>query len=625
MRAGVSRVVGAVALVALTMTVGPVRAAAPMPVPDPAVAGPFTPLRVEYNAGPTTVNDPKGLPLYPAQIAGVLWYPKAAPGAWPVVILLHGNHGTCDVVGAGGSAYPCPVTPVTEPHRNYAGYDYLASNLASHGYLTLSVDANAVNTYNVAGDKGAHERAQLLARTLDALASWNAAPGPGEVGAALVGHVDLTRIGMMGHSRGGEGVTNFLDYNKSRADGPRYKVSATFALAGTDYNLPSAEGAAFGNLLPLCDGDVYDLQSSFAWDRGHVDALNSAYPRVQFTVQGTNHNYFNTEWESDDFAGRPPDAACDPSAKTTNRLSPVDQRRVGLDVIAAFMRRYVGNEVAFDPYMTGAAPFPSSICPGGTGACPGLMGQSYVAPAAQRRYLISPVMSGDTLRTSAEGAPLTQVGFATFGLCDPHADTGTDGNNRDPGLNSGCPTNPNRTRVRQLTLGWTQPASLTVPVVDHDVRSFGALTMRVGVNFQDSRNRAGARQDFVVSLVDGAGRVASATASHFSNALMSPPGDAARALTLNEVRVPLAAFAGVDLHDVRAVKLAMGAGSGLAAGSIQLSQLAFQEAAGAVVADALVEAGGATLPATGGARGWMFAMLAIATALGVRGAQRIRN
>ncbi|MDP1793317.1 MAG: hypothetical protein Q8K63_04185 [Acidimicrobiales bacterium] len=588
MRAGALRLfiaLGALVIVGVVAPVAPAVAAGTPTVPDPAAVGPLTPVRVEYDAGPTVVNDPKGLPLYPAEITGVVWFPKQLTGALPVVLLLHGNHGTCDVLGAGGSAYPCPVTPVTAPHRNHAGYDYLASNLASHGYVVASVDANAVNTYNVAGDKGANERAQLLARTLDAFGKWNVTAGPGDL-APLVGHIDLSRIGMMGHSRGGEGVTNFLDYNRTRTDGPRYKVAAVFSLAGTDYNLPSAEGAAFGNLLPLCDGDVYDLQSSFPWDRGHVTHLDSEFPRVQFTVPGTNHNYFNTEWQSDDYNGA--DVACNPSSESSRRLSPEQQRAVGLSVLAAFMRRYVGNELVFDSYMTGAMPFPSLLP----------MGHSYVAPAAQRRYVISPVMTGDTLRLTAEGAPLTATDFATYTMCDPHADTGADGNNRDPGLRSGCPTNPNRTRVRQLTLGWTQPALLRAQLAQRDVRGFGVLSLRTAVNFKDARNLAGSPQDFVITLVDGAGHRASVRASALSTALVPPPGDLDRELTLNGVRVPLTAFTGVNLADVGSVELRFGAGSGPATGSIQLSQLAFAEPP--VVVAANVAGATESLPATGG-------------------------
>lgn len=558
-----------VPLLAVTPALARPKAGPSATVPDPAAAGPLTPVRVEYDAGPTLVDDPKGI-SYPAELAGVLWYPEKGSGPFPVLLLLHGNHGTCDPA----PAFPCPTTPATAPIPSYAGYDYLASNLASHGYVVASVDANGVNTYNQAGDKGAHERAELLARTLDLLSSWNEGPGPDPVGDALVGRIDITRIGMMGHSRGGEGVTTFVDYNATRTDGPRYPVLAVFALAGTDYNLPSGHGTNFANLLPLCDGDVYDLQSSFAWDRGHVDAIQEPYARVQFTVQGTNHNYFNTVWTSDDFSGRPSDSACSPSSPTTDRLSPEGQRRVGLVLIAAFLRRYAGGEAALDPLITGAAPLPASICPGGTGSCPGLVGRSYLAPASERRYIVSPLHTGRTLTETAEHGALSATGFSTFSYCDPHADNGTDGNNRDPGTNSGCPTNPNRTRVRQLTLAWDGPAVLRAGLVDGDVGSFQTLVFRTAVNFSDERNVSGTAQDVDVTLVDGHGRRATVAASRFSNALVPPPGSAARSLTLNGVRIPLSAFPKVHLDDIAGIEL--GFGNRTPSGSVQLAQLAFQ-------------------------------------------------
>jgi hypothetical protein len=120
---------------------------------DPATPGPYEVKVAEYQGGPTVVVDPKGI-AYPAEIHGVLHYPATGDGPFPLLLLLHGNHGTCAVLGVGATGYPCPQTPVTGPVLNYRGYDYLGESLASHGYVTASIDANAVNTYNVAGDKG---------------------------------------------------------------------------------------------------------------------------------------------------------------------------------------------------------------------------------------------------------------------------------------------------------------------------------------------------------------------------------------------------------------------------------------------------------------------------------------
>jgi hypothetical protein len=300
----------------------------------------------------------------------------------------------------------------------------------------------------------------------------------------------------------------------------------------------------------------------------------------------------------------------------------------------------VNGETAFDPLMTGEAELPASACPGGTGPCSGLVGRSYVAPASERRYLISPRPEGDTLHLTAEGRPLTTTGFTVVSFCDPHADTGADGNNRDPGLASGCPTNPNRSRVRQLTLSWTGPATLRAELAARDVRHLGALHLRTAVDFQDSLNTAGQPQDMGITLVGGNGRRVTMPAREYSAALMPPPGDAARQLTLNGVRIPLADFAagGIDLTDVAAVELNFGGPDRPASGSVQLAQLSFQEPVSAADAGSNVDgtAGRATanvvgagqphgdLPATGGATDLSIGLGVLAAGLGARRLSRRR-
>ncbi|MEA2625414.1 MAG: hypothetical protein QOD06_1459 [Candidatus Binatota bacterium] len=543
---------------------------------DPATPGPYAVEVAEYQGGPTVVVDPKGI-AYPAEIHGVLHYPATGKGPFPLLILLHGNHGTCAVLGAEATGYPCPQTPVTGPVPNYRGYDYLGDSLASHGYVTASIDANAVNTYNVAGDKGAHERAQLIARTLDHLSGLDAgtAVDLAEVGDDLRGRIDFARIGMMGHSRGGEAVSYFIGYNETRDDGPRYHISAVLSLAGTDYNLPRASGVHFGTLLPLCDGDVYDLQSVFAWDRHRFDAEATPFARVQFTVAGTNHNFYNTTWTGDDFSTSPTAGRCSSGAAVNDRLSAADTRRVGLVLVSGFLRRYVGGELAFQPLMTGAAPLPSSACPRGVGPCPGLVGTSYLAPKADRR-LLAPRLDGDPVRSTTEGATISAQGFSAVGSCDPKPDGGMDGKSRDAGTASGCASNPYRSRARALTLQWSAAgARLAVSLGNQrDVRGFDALTFRAATNFGAPTTPGPSPAGLEVALFDTAGRIGVAPVSAYSSALVPMAPDAARKLTMNGVSIPLVDFAvqGVDLAKIDRVELR----AATAKGSVQITELGFQ-------------------------------------------------
>lgn len=583
-----------VVLTTLLSFATPASAAPPGPPvgADPSVVGPYAVSVAEYDGGPTIVTDPQGL-TYPAEISGVAHYPSAGDGPFPLVVYLHGNHGTCAYFGAELVGYPCPATPVTGPVLNHRGYDYLGANLASHGYVTVSIDANAVNTYNVTGDRGANERAQLIARTLDLVSAFNegtAVDAVGDIGDDLAGRVDFEHIGMMGHSRGGEGVTSFLTYNETRdpLDGPRYDIDAVLSLAGTDYNMPRASGAHFGTILPLCDGDVHDLQSVFANDRHRFDPEAAPFARHVITIAGTNHNFYNTTWVGDDFSTSTSAGRCSSTAPGSVRLSAADTRRMGLTFINGFLRRYVGDEIEFDSLLTGAASLPDSACPSGIGPCDDLVGRSYLAPAVRRTMVAGPARAGDPLSQTDSGGAIAAAGFVTFDFCDPRADNGTDGNTRDPGTASTCPSNPYRSRARAFTLEWDGPARLDLASPLADVRAHDVLTFRTAANFvaKGAEGAAGdpnpgmGATDIQVVFTDADGATATFSVAERSDALTPMLPDVARKLTMNGVVIPLweVAAAGVDLASIATVSFVAGdvAAGQPATGSIQLAEVAFQ-------------------------------------------------
>ena len=76
-------------------------------------------------------------------------------------------------------------------------------------------------------------------------------------------------------------------------------------------------------------------------------------------------------------------------------------------------------------------------------------------------------------------------------------------------------------------------------------------------------------------LRDRSGRHAAVAAEQISSALFPPVGNRLRQLLLNDVRVPLRLFHGVDLRRLAAVELRFGV-RGLRTGSIQLADMAFQ-------------------------------------------------
>lgn len=243
---------------------------------------------------------------------------------YPVLLFLHGNHSTC---GHGSnprvddnSQYTndgtCPSGYVVAPSHN--GYTYLATQLAANGYIVVSVNANrGINAAGgVSGDSGLNlARGRLLLKHLTVLSQWDrgVAATPASLGADLTNHLDLSQVGLLGHSRGGEGArAAYAQYLDAGSPWPA-RIVTPVAFRGI-FEIGPVDGQTsrtldVGNthwsvLLPMCDGDVSNLQGVKPFDR--VQAFLTESPpgfKSTVTAWGTNHNYYNTEWQQSDSPG----------------------------------------------------------------------------------------------------------------------------------------------------------------------------------------------------------------------------------------------------------------------------------------------------------------------------------
>src|SRR5215212_1084656 len=260
-------------------------------VPDPGTPGPLSVTREEYNFGDTAFQ-PTDFPG-PVELRASIHYPTNLPaGPYPVILFLHGRHATCFKGGSQLLQWPCTNGAETIP--SFQGYDYVSEVLASHGYVVVSVSANGVNAVdNSVFDLGALARAELLQKHLDILKTFNTTGGA-PFGAKFVGKFDLTRVGTMGHSRGGEGIVRQYVLNNSL--GAPYGIKAVFPLAPVDFNRFVVNNAALNVLLPYCDGDVADLQGMHFYDDARYNVPGDTSPKHYELVMGANHNFFNTTW-----------------------------------------------------------------------------------------------------------------------------------------------------------------------------------------------------------------------------------------------------------------------------------------------------------------------------------------
>lgn len=597
---------------------------------DPAGTGSslaiYQPPDLKSTTYPAASNELDGRVFYPQGIDdGIAGHKPVGPA--PLIVLVHGRHGTSYKTGTTSTTTGWPPPAGSSQIPSYQGYDYEGKLLASWGYVVVSIGVNGINFFdNSSADRGMLARAELIQKNLDMwkiISTTGGAPAPdlstdNPFGTKFVGKVDMGVIGTMGHSRGGEGVMTHYVYNAdtvknpeaTAAGGPAYPIKAVFAIAPVDYNRYNATNVPIAVILPYCDGDVSDNQGAHFFDDARYAVAGDQAPKFFFTVMGADHDFYNTIWDpayfppgaADDWLGTP-SAGLDPFASLTqpgnHRLSSLQQQGTGAAYMTAFFRTYVGNAAVptttqFLPFLKGdAAPPPSALT--------NELFETYHAPdTPTTRRDIDRFPAKDPLTTNALGGAVTASGLSPFLVAGGGAYPFTV-NSSSAFVNTGGPldlTNfalpgqpaarqpgntpalyhPEMGGLSQLELGWNSlNASLTfaVPAASANFTPFSVLTFRTAVNFTDYRNTA-AYVDFDVVLTDSAGNTAYTPVSAWSKALVYPPGMIVRLpkVELNGVRIPLSAFTGVNLGSITSVKFAF---DRQAAGSILMTDLAVSD------------------------------------------------
>ena len=338
--------------------------------PDPSTVGPYATTSSEYRFPPAI--DTEVLPGVTTEVWGAVYRPTTLGNHHhPLLVFLHGNHPTC---GVGTNPRvdtsceytfdgTCPTGQVVVP--NHLGYEYLATRLASWGYIVVSINANRGITCGtpVTGDNGLNlARGRLVLRHLALLAQWNRQGGtPSSLGFDMTGQLDLQHVGLMGHSRGGEGVR--AAYNLYKDAGSTWPaeikdpmiVRGIFEIGPVDGQTSrtlDAAGTAWNVLLPMCDGDVADLEGMKPYDRMSKDLNETpAFPKSMFAVWGANHDFYNTQWQVNDSPGC---VGMKPLWATAQAGS-VPEQDTALVSALGFFRSYVGEQVTttfaqtFDP------------------------------------------------------------------------------------------------------------------------------------------------------------------------------------------------------------------------------------------------------------------------------------
>ncbi|MFC8551952.1 hypothetical protein ACFUMI_30845 [Streptomyces sp. NPDC057273] len=519
---------------------------------DPGVPGGHRTVSGEY--GLKSVR----LPGYaePVEMRAMVVGPTGAPGKRPLALFLHGRHSTC--YGSGDEVtgdWPC--APGTRPIPSHKGYLRAQQLLASQGYVTVSISANGINAQDhLAEDAGAQARSSLVRQHLARWAEWSENPAGAPSAVRAASPADLSRVLLVGHSRGGEGVNRAaLDsLHRPPADqdghqGPvRWTIRGNVLIGPTIFGQNPAPDVPSMTVLPGCDGDVSDLQGQIYVDGTRGVGSGAALQSAVY-MPGANHNFFNSEWTpgqaeapaSDDFfEDESPDPVCSPG--TSTRLTATQQQSAGATYIAAAAQLFVAGDDRVRPLLDG------------TGRR---------APSAGPARVLSHAVGAHRTPAFLPGPSTAVTGGRVCAQIDPDPDRAClapDASGRSPHFaHWEASPEPGRDAVafrwRKGAVGPPVTVRSTGPV---SLKGSEALALRVIL----PPNSTGTRMD--VALVDSSGRRARLGAAARIDGL--PGSDRTTSLWARELRFPLAAAArsGLDLSRVTTLELTPRGGTGSA-------------------------------------------------------------
>jgi hypothetical protein len=333
---------------------------------DPGVKGPYGTITGEYSLPGVKLPD---FPA-PVEMQAVVVAPKGAPGRRPLALFLHGRHYTCfngsDENQITGD-WPCPAG--TQPVPSYRGYLQAQRLLASQGYITVSISANGINGQDFAADDGgAQARSSLVRLHLADWADWAGGKrGTAPAVAKAAPPADMSKVFLMGHSRGGEGVSraamDSLNPPPAAQDGyhgaVRWTIRGLLLIGPTIFGHDPAPDVPSATILPGCDGDVSDLQGQMYADATRGVSSGRALHSALYAI-GADHNFFNTEWTPgqaaapafDDFYGDD-DPLCS-LGRAPSRLTAAQQQTVGATYIATAARLFVAGDDRARPLLDGS-------------------------------------------------------------------------------------------------------------------------------------------------------------------------------------------------------------------------------------------------------------------------------
>lgn len=373
---------------------------------------------------------------FPADQAGVT-NPALASSArpdYPLIVCVHGNG------------------------HNFGNYTYLLDHWARNGFIAASILLN--------GGMAGEGRARVLFKHIEILK-------------ARFGSRAQNRIGIMGHSRGGEGVVSAARLNKP--PGPDHGIEAIVSLGPTDQYTNESLGGAWATpflvIHGAMDGDVASpRRMGFSlYDRA------SGKPKSMLWLYGANHNRFNEINPDGDFNTWKISAVVD-HPKIMQQAAHMATAKA---YMTAFFRWHLQGATEYQGLFRGEW-VPSSV--------------AQAEPALNKIY----VQYGDTVKSAIDDFEQTPHDWQAPTFAGTVSDGGTlpvvPQENTLGTLDAQSPHTTSGLLLRWNDIGDRLLYTPTAPI---DASAFAVIAFRVGQKVGSTENTAGQVQDLYLTLKDG--------------------------------------------------------------------------------------------------------------------------
>ncbi|MDQ8736683.1 alpha/beta hydrolase [Paenibacillus sp. LHD-38] len=260
---------------------------------------------------------------------GRVWMPEGE-GPFPLALIVHGNH-------------------LMEDFSD-GGYGYIGELLASKGIITVSVDENFLNYSVWSGipNNDMKVRAWLLLKHLQQIKQLNE-----EEGNFFTGHVDLERVALIGHSRGGQAAAMAADADRWFKEDQTLDslngilIESVVAIAPTDKQVDDKSARLSDvNYLTLQgarDADVNNFYGDRQYSRTTFAEQSNKFKAALY-IADANHSQFNSEWGRMD--ERPPGGLF---LNRKELLKADEQRQISKVYVSAFLQETLLGQEGFRP------------------------------------------------------------------------------------------------------------------------------------------------------------------------------------------------------------------------------------------------------------------------------------